>query len=129
MQEPMRELMPNALQTPEYDTEHETEDFSALRGVSGSPPRWRQRRFVVAAVVLVALVLLVPLAVALIILHARVTYETTTTRSDNLAVTVKTAGTLQSAIYNLNFSGAGKIASIDGAVGHHGASEHTRPRP
>ncbi|HEX9413384.1 MAG TPA: hypothetical protein VF916_07750, partial [Ktedonobacterales bacterium] len=109
--------MPNALQSPESDTEHETEDFSALRGGSGSPPRWRQRRIVVAAVVLVALVLLVPLAVALIILHARVTYETTTTRSDNLAVTVKTAGTLQSAIYNLNFSGAGKIASIDVAVG------------
>jgi HlyD family secretion protein len=86
------------------------------------PPRrpwWRQGKWIaVIAVVLIAMLILTPIAIA----RTRkqpVTYSTAAARNGNLTITVSATGPLQSALYNVNFSGSGTISEIDVTIGQH----------
>ncbi len=80
-------------------------------------PWWRQRRWIatIAAVVLVAL--LVGTFAVVRSQPKPITYSTQQVAQGNLITTVSATGPLQSATYDVNFSGSGTIAEIDVQVG------------
>lgn len=77
-------------------------------------PWWRQPRWiaVVAGVLIVVLLLTVPMIVRAFN-GPRVTYTTAQVTQGDLTVTVSATGPVQSALYDVNFSGSGKLAEID----------------
>lgn len=80
-------------------------------------PWYRQRRWIatVAAVVIVAL-----LVATFAVLRSQpkpITYTTAQVAQGNLITTVSATGPLQSATYDVNFSGSGTISEIDVQVG------------
>ncbi|HKS69659.1 MAG TPA: efflux RND transporter periplasmic adaptor subunit [Ktedonobacterales bacterium] len=82
-------------------------------------PWWRRGRWIaVIVVVLIALLIATPVAIARM-RSPRVTYSTASVRSGNLIITVSATGPLQSGLYDVNFSGSGIISEIDVGIGQH----------
>ncbi|MGZ6387982.1 MAG: efflux RND transporter periplasmic adaptor subunit [Ktedonobacterales bacterium] len=82
------------------------------------PPWWRRPRWI--AIVSGVLVVVLLLTVAMVVRASSgpsVTYTTAKVTQGNLAVTVSATGPVESAIYDVNFSGSGKLAEIDVALG------------
>ena len=80
-------------------------------------PWWRQRRWLaaIAAVVIVAVIV-----TSVVVTRSRapqITYTTRQVTTGNLVTTVSATGSLQSATYDVNFSGSGTIKEIDVSVG------------
>ncbi len=82
------------------------------------PPWWRQRRGIITIILVVLLILAGILAYFLILGPKRpITYQFQQAIQGNFSLTVSATGPLQSAIYNLVFTGTGKITEIDVTVG------------
>ena len=95
----------------------DTDDLGEDLAAPPKRPWWRQGRWIaVSAIVLIALVILTPVAIARM-RRTPVTYSTAAVRSGNLTTTVSATGPLQSGLYDVNFSGSGTISEIDVAVG------------
>src|SRR6266702_1652268 len=99
-------------------------DFSAMAPedqVAPLPPRrpwWRRRGGIITIILVVLLILAGFLAFFLIRGRQRpITYEFQKVTRGNFSLTVSATGPVQSAIYNVVFSGTGKIAEIDVSVG------------
>ncbi len=99
-------------------------DFSAIapeEQVAPLPPRrpwWRRRGGIISIILVVLLILAGFLAFFLIRGRQRpVTYQFQQATQGNFSLTVSATGPLQSAVYNLVFTGTGKIAEIDVTVG------------
>ena len=109
----------------QHDEEHLTlPDFSAISpGPQKSPlppgrPRWQQRKVLIPIMVL----LLLAAAAGTILTLIRsstptVTYQYQSVIQNDFSLTAEATGPIQSAVYNLVFSGSGKIAQIDVKVG------------
>lgn len=95
------------------DTDLDAEDLTPL-----SRPWYRQRRWIalIAAALLVAIVAGI-VGVVAASGPAPITYQTTQAATGNLVVTVSATGPIQSAAYDVSFSGSGKITEIDVKVG------------
>jgi multidrug efflux pump subunit AcrA (membrane-fusion protein) len=82
------------------------------------PPGWRRRGAIVTIILIVLLVLASFLALFLIRGRQRqVTYVKQQVTQGNFSLTVSATGPIQSAVYNLTFSGSGTIAEVNVAVG------------
>lgn len=108
--------MANAFDLPTfYDDESD-----GLDDLGNAPhqPWWRQRRWIAALAAVLLLVLIVGTVAA--VAHARanqVTYLSQAVTQGNLVTTVSATGPLQSGLYDVNFTGSGKIAAIAVSVG------------
>ncbi len=97
----------------------DTDDLGEDLAAPPKRPWWRQGKWIaVIAVVLIALLIATPIAIARM-RRTPVTSATAAVRSGNLTVTVSATGPLQSGLYDVNFSGNGTIAEIDVSVGQH----------
>jgi HlyD family secretion protein len=99
-------------------------DFSSIAPedqVAPLPPRrpwWRRRGGIISIILVLLLILAGFLAFFLIRGRQRpVTYQFQQATQGNFSLTVSATGPLQSAVYNLVFTGTGKIAEIDVTVG------------
>src|SRR6266571_3298795 len=99
-------------------------DFSAIAPedqVAPLPPRrpwWRRRRGIITIIFIVLLILAGFLAFFLYLGRQRpITYQFQQAIQGNFSLTVSATGPLQSAIYNLVFTGTGTISEIDVSVG------------
>src|SRR5579859_3708278 len=99
-------------------------DFSAFAPedqASPLPPTspwWRRRGGIISIILVVLLILAGFLAFFLIRGRQRpVTYQFQQATQGNFSLTVSATGPLQSAVYNLVFTGSGTIAEIDVSVG------------
>ena len=99
-------------------------DFSAISpGLPRSrlPRRrqwWRQRRVLIPIAIL--LLLAVAAGIAIPLIRGRtstVTYQYQSVTQGDFSLSVEATGPVQSAVYNLVFSGSGKISEIDVKVG------------
>ena len=85
---------------------------------SPRPPWWRRRRGIITIILVVLLILAGILAYFLILGRQRpITYQFQQATQGNFSLTVSATGPLQSAIYNLVFTGTGTISEIDVTVG------------
>jgi len=99
-------------------------DFSAIAPedqVAPLPPRrpwWRRRRGIIT-IILIALLILAGFLVFFLYLGRQrpITYQFQQAIQGNFSLTVSATGPLQSAIYNLVFTGTGTISEIDVTVG------------
>jgi len=99
-------------------------DFSAIAPedqVAPLPPRrpwWRRRRGIIT-IILIALLILAGFLVFFLYLGRQrpITYQFQQAIQGNFSLTVSATGPLQSAIYNLVFTGTGTISEIDVSVG------------
>ena len=99
-------------------------DFSAIAPedqVAPLPPRrpwWRRRRGIIT-IILIALLILAGILAFFLIRggHRPITYQFQQAIQGNFSLTVSATGPLQSAIYNLVFTGTGTISEIDVSVG------------
>jgi HlyD family secretion protein len=92
--------------------------FNATRMISSSPPWWRRRRVIIGAVVVLLIIVLSVVLLSSLNRRSGVTYNYQQATTGNLSVTVSATGPLQSATYNLVFTGTGgKISEIDVKVG------------
>ncbi len=99
-------------------------DFSAISpGLQKSrlPRRrqwWRQRRVLIPIAILLLLAVVAGIAIPLIRGHtSTVTYQYQSVTQGDFSLSVEATGPVQSAVYNLVFSGSGKISEIDVQVG------------
>ena len=99
-------------------------DFSAIAPedqVAPLPPRppwWRRRRGIITIILIALLILAGFLAFFLYLGRQRpITYQFQQAIQGNFSLTVSATGPLQSAIYNLVFTGTGTISEIDVSVG------------
>ncbi len=99
-------------------------DFSAIAPedqVAPLPPRrpwWRRRRGIITIILIALLILAGFLAFFLYLGRQRpITYQFQQAIQGNFSLTVSATGPLQSAIYNLVFTGTGTISEIDVTVG------------
>ena len=93
--------------------------FYAAGMIAASPPWWRRRGVIIGAVVVLLIIVLGAILIP-ILLNRRsgVNYNFQPVMTGDLSVTVSATGPLQSAIYNLVFTGTGgKISAIDVKVG------------
>lgn len=97
------------------DDDADSGDEEAL---AAKRPWWRQPRWIaiVSGVLIVVLLLTVPMIVRGMS-KTTVTYSTAQVTQGNLTVTVSATGPVSSAIYDVNFSGSGKLAEIDVKLG------------
>lgn len=93
-------------------------DVAEEEAPAAKRPWWRQPRWIaiVSGVLIVVLLLTVPMIVRAFN-GPRVTYTTAQVTQGDLAVTVSATGPVQSSIYNVNFSGSGKLTEIDVNLG------------
>src|SRR5437899_10183217 len=85
---------------------------------SPMPPWWRRRRGIITIILVVLLILAGILAFFLIRGRQRpITYQFQQATQGNFSLTVSATGPLQSADYNLVFTGTGTISEIDVTVG------------
>ena len=85
---------------------------------SPRPPWWRRRRGIITIILIVLLILAGILVFFLIRGRQRpITYQFQQATQGNFSLTVSATGPLQSAVYNLVFTGTGKITEIDVTVG------------
>jgi HlyD family secretion protein len=115
--------MTQQTQNPE-EQELSLPDFSAFAPedqTSPSPPTspwWRRRGGIIIIILVVLLILAGFLALFLIRGRQRhVTYQFQKVTQGDFSLTVSATGPLQSSVYNLVFTGTGKIAEIDVTVG------------
>ncbi|MBE3559961.1 MAG: efflux RND transporter periplasmic adaptor subunit [Ktedonobacteraceae bacterium] len=95
------------------------EDTNAVPG-SGGPPWWRRRGTIIAFAIVLLVVIIGGVLLTLLNRRPPVTYITQQVRRGDLALTVSATGPIQSATYNLTFSGqGGKITEINVKVGQH----------
>ncbi|TME01990.1 MAG: HlyD family efflux transporter periplasmic adaptor subunit [Chloroflexi bacterium] len=81
-------------------------------------PPWRRRRRIITIILVVLLILAGILAYFLIRGRQRpITYQFQQAIQGNFSLTVSATGPLQSAVYNLVFTGTGTISEIDVSVG------------
>jgi HlyD family secretion protein len=99
-------------------------DFSAMAPedegtpLPPKPPWWRRRGAIITIILIVLLILASFLALFLIRGRQRqVTYIKQQVTQSNFSLTVSATGPIQSAVYNLTFSGSGTIAEINVSVG------------
>lgn len=106
-----------ALDLPIFDDEPTEPD--TLPRFDGPPtPWWRRRPWLIAfSLVLLAVLLIGGVATAAALRRARVVYQTTHITQGTIQLAVSATGPVQGTIYNLNFSGNGKIAEIDVTLG------------
>ncbi len=113
-------------QRPQNDEEQvlTLPDFSAISpGLQKAPlprrhPWWRQRRVLIPIALL--LLLAVAAGIAIPLIRGRtstVTYQYQSVIQNDFSLSVEATGPVQSAVYNLVFSGSGKIAEIDVKLG------------
>ena len=95
--------------------EDEDEDTSLVS--SGGPPWWRRRGTIIAIAVVLLIILLGGLFLFLMNRRPPVTYQSQAVTSGNLSLTISATGPVQGGVYNINFSGTGKISQIDVTVG------------
>lgn len=93
-------------------------DFADEESPAAKRPWWRQPRWIaiVAGALIIVLLLTVPMIVRAFS-GPRVTYSTAQAVQGDLTMTVSATGPVQSAIYNVNFMGSGKLAEIDVSLG------------
>lgn len=117
MLESRNEPRPDLLDLPGFDDGAETE--VRVEAIPGTPfgSWWRRRWIVVVVAVLVVALTVGGIGVAARLRTGKVTYQYGKVARGNLALTVGATGPVQTAVYNVNFSGTGKIASVDVAVG------------
>jgi len=115
-------MSPNMQQTE--DQVLSLPDFSAIAPedqVAPLPPRppwWRRRRGIITIILIALLILAGFLAFFLYLGRQRpITYQFQQAIQGNFSLTVSATGPLQSAIYNLVFTGTGTISEIDVSVG------------
>src|SRR6266536_1367810 len=82
-------------------------------------PPWRRRRRGIITIILIALLILAGILAFFLIRggHRPITYQFQQAIQGNFSLTVSATGPLQSAIYNLVFTGTGTISEIDVSVG------------
>ncbi len=105
------------LDLPNFNDDDDT-DFADEDAPAAKRPWWRQPRWIaiVAGALILVLLLTVPMMVRAFS-GPRITYTTAQAVQGNLTMTVSATGPVQSAIYNVNFSGSGKLAEIDVSLG------------
>ncbi len=81
------------------------------------PPWWRRRGIIIGISVALLIILLGGLFLFLTSRKPRVTYQFQPVAQGNLSITISATGPVQGGVYNINFSGTGKIAQIDVTVG------------
>src|SRR5438034_7194483 len=115
-------MSPNMQQTE--DQVLSLPDFSAIAPedqVAPLPPRppwWRRRRGIITIILIALLILAGFLAFFLYLGRQRpITYQFQQAIQGNFSLTVSATGPLQSAVYNLVFTGTGTISEIDVTVG------------
>lgn len=82
------------------------------------PPWWRRRRVIIVIAVILLLVLLGGLLFPLIRGRNRTnTYQFQKVTQGDFSLSINATGPLQSSVYNLTFTGTGKITEIDVKVG------------
>src|SRR5579875_3588691 len=94
-----------------------TNDDADLDAVLQPRPWWRRRGPIIGIAVLLLIVLIGGIAFALLRRPRAVTYQFSQVTQGNLALTISATGPLQSGVYDVNFTGSGKIQSIDVSVG------------
>lgn len=95
-----------------------TDDDDAGLPPTPAQPWYRQTRWIAGIAVLLVIVLIVGLIVARRSGKTTpITYQYATAQTGNLVLSVSATGPLQSGIYNISFTGSGKIAEIDVQVG------------
>ena len=105
------------LSLPDFSTIAPDEQESTFPP-SPRPPWWRRRRGIITIILIVLLILAGILVFFLIRGRQRpITYQFQQAIQGNFSLTVNATGPLQSAIYNLVFTGTGKITEIDVSVG------------
>src|SRR6266487_4703966 len=99
-------------------------DFSAMAPedqgspLPPKPPWWRRRGGIITLILIALLILAGFLAFFLVRGRQRpITYQKQQVTQGNFSLTVSATGPIQSAVYNLVFSGSGTIAEIDVSVG------------
>ncbi len=86
--------------------------------IASPVPVWRRRGVIIGAIVVLLLIIIGAILVPLLLRKPNVTYQYQPVVTGNLSTTVSETGPLQSAIYNLVFTGTGgRIASINVKVG------------
>lgn len=94
-----------------------TNDDADLDAVLQPRPWWRRRGPIIGIAVFLLIVLIGGIAFALLRRPRAVTYQFSQVTQGNLALTISATGPLQSGVYDVNFTGSGKIQSIDVSVG------------
>ena len=84
---------------------------------SPRPPWWRRRGGIITIILIVLLILAGILAYLYLSRQRPPTYQFQQATQGNFSLTVSATGPLQSAIYNLVFTGTGTISEIDVSVG------------
>lgn len=107
----------DSLDLPSFFEDDDTEFDEENEPLAPRVPWWRQRRWIalIAGVVIVALLL-----GTIGFIRARptpITYTTQQVAQGDLTTTVSATGPIQSATYDVNFSGSGTISQIDVLVG------------
>lgn len=94
------------------------------------PPRpwWRQRWAVIGGVALAVILLVGIVLTALASRRTPAVYQYATATQGDLTLTVTATGPLQSAIYDVNFSGSAKLAEIDVKIGQQVTAGQTLAR-
>lgn len=115
--EPRKPVSDFALDLPVFDDD--TAAAETLPDVqTRRAPWWRQRGWIIAlSAALVLILLIAGVATAAAIRRARVVYQFTHITQGTVQVAVNATGPVQGTIYNLNFTGSGKIAEIDVTLG------------
>jgi HlyD family secretion protein len=95
------------------------ENDDANDDLGGTPASWWQRHRALSTIAVILLVILLGALILRLTRHqAPVTYQSQQATRGNLAITISATGPIQSATYNLIFSGqGGKIDEIDVKVG------------
>src|SRR5947209_3573832 len=93
-------------------------DNDADEAIAPSLPWWRRRGPIIAiSILLLALILGGVVLAVLRNMRPQTTYQYQKVYQNNFALTVSATGPLQSGVYNVVFSGSGKLTEIDVKVG------------
>jgi multidrug efflux pump subunit AcrA (membrane-fusion protein) len=115
MLEPRQGPTYDALDLPGLETGDET--LADLGPELKAVPWWRRRWVVITSAALLVVILLGVVLVVLRSLRPRVVYLDQPAAVGNLTLTISATGPVQGAVYNVDFSGSGKIAEIDVKLG------------
>jgi HlyD family secretion protein len=95
-----------------------TNNLFAATMIASPIPLWRRRGVIIGAIAVLLLIIIGAILVPLLLRKPAVAYQYQQVVTGNLSTTISETGPLQSAIYNLIFTGTGgRIASINVKVG------------
>ena len=95
-----------------------TNNLFAATMIASPIPLWRRRGVIIGAIVVLLLIISGAILVPLLLRKPAVAYQYQQVVTGNLSTIISETGPLQSAIYNLIFTGTGgRIASINVKVG------------